>query len=282
MFERPPSRSEWASWFQVALWAGVIFATIPLARALERAVRNAWGEEAFLYAVAFALVATFAWTSWHLRRTGMSTGRWVWLAAVALVYGGYTYSLRRNPVEAIHFVEYGVLGVLAFRALSHRTRDLTVYLSAALLGGMVGILDEAIQWATPDRIWDLRDIWFNFVGAALVQIAIVAGIRPALIARRVSAGGVRTLCRIAAGGVLLLGASLLNTPERIGWYAVRIPGLGFLGEGSDLMLEYGHLYEIKEVGRFRSRFSAEKLAETDYASPPMSALFIHYLPLPII
>ena len=61
----------------------------------------------------------------------------------------------------------------------------------------------------------------------------------------------------------VLGASLLNTPARIGWYAARVPGLGFLLKSPDVMLEYGHFYDVEGVGRFRSRFSAEELERID-------------------
>ena len=114
--------------------------------------------------------------------------------------------------------------MLALQALSHTVRDASVYFAAALVGGIVGTLDEGIQWATPDRVWDLGDIWLDFVGAAGVQVAVAAGIRPDAIAPRFTAAGVQTLCRVALVGVVLLGASLLNSPGRIEWYATRVPG----------------------------------------------------------
>jgi hypothetical protein len=263
MFERSPAR-EWVSWLLVAAWSLLTFATIPLARAIQRSVREACGEEAFLYAVLVGIVVVFVAALRTLRRLGPITpARGAWLVGVAAVYAGYAYTLRRDPVEAIHFLQYGVLGVLAFRALTHRMRDPGIYLAAALVGGIVGILDEAIQWAAPRRVWDLRDIWFNFFAASLVQVGIAAGIRPPLITGTPTAKSVRLICRIAALASLLLLASLLNTPPRIAWYAERIPALGFLLDRSDVMLEYGHLYEVPEIGRFRSRFSPAELERID-------------------
>ena len=40
-----------------------------------------------------------------------------------------------NPEEAVHFIQYGALGVLLFRAFSHRMRDPMIYLAAALARG---------------------------------------------------------------------------------------------------------------------------------------------------
>ena len=263
MFERPPSR-EWVSWLVVTAWSLVIFVTIPLARAIQRSVREGLGEQVFLYVVLGSILAALLATLHYLRGLGsISPARAAWLVGVAAVYAGYAFNLRRAPEEAIHFLQYGVLGLLAYRALTHRMRDPGIYLAAALVGGIVGTLDEAIQWMTPRRVWDLRDVWFNFFAASLIQVGIAAGIRPPLIAGTPKPRSVRLICGIAALATLLLLASLLNTPPRIAWYAERIPALGFLRERSDVMLEYGHLHEAPEAGRFRSRLSLAELERID-------------------
>ena len=63
---------KWVSWLIVALWSMVIFVTIPLARAIQRFVQKAWGEEVFLYAVLIAIIAALGLTlaqqrGWPLR-----------------------------------------------------------------------------------------------------------------------------------------------------------------------------------------------------------------------
>jgi len=264
MFEQPPAEHEWVSWLMMVLWSLLIFATIPVARAIEAVVVDAWGQQFFLYATLIAIAAAAGVTFRHLYQLGsISPMRRVLLAGVAVLFAAYTFTLRHNAVEAIHFVEYGVLGVLAYRVLTHRMRDAGIYLAAALVGGIVGIIDEAIQWATPGRVWDLSDIWRNFFATALVLVGIAGGIRPPLIVGRPSPASVRRICRIAVLAVLLLGASLLNVPARIAWYSDRVPGLGFLRASSDVMLEYGHLYTDPEIGRFRSRFAADALRRID-------------------
>jgi len=266
MFERAPREPEWVSWLWVALWSGVIFTFVPLARALEAAVVGSFGRVAFLYAVLAFLALAAGFAVRQLRRGGrMPVSQVLALALVVACYAAYVWHLRDSPVEALHFVEYGVLGLLAFRALSHRTLDPSVYVGAALIGGGVGVVDEAIQWATPNRVWDLRDMGFNFIGAGAIQVGIAAGLRPARISRRVTAASVRRVCRIAAACVLLVAISLLNTPERIVAYSQRVPGLAFLAERPDVMVEYGHLYDDPEIGRFRSRFDSREIGLLDSA-----------------
>ena len=264
MFERPPSEHEGFSWLIFLLFSLLIFATVPVARVIEAFVVDAWGQQIFLYSVLIVIVVASVITFRYLyRRRPFSPGRVVLLAGITMTFAAYTFELRGNPIEALYFVEYGVLSVLAYRALTHRMRDAGIYLVAAFTAGIVGIVDEAIQWATPRRYWGLIDIWRNFVAAALVQVGIAGGLRPPLIVGRLSPSSVQHVCRIAALAVLLLGASLFNTPARIEWYSEKVPGLVFLRETSGVMLEYGHLYLDPEIGRFRSRFAPDELRSMD-------------------
>lgn len=264
MLNSAPKEKEWISWLWVTLWSLIIFVTIPMARAIQKFVEENWGRQLFEYGVMTAAAVSLAAASLHLwRKRAAARTSYLWLLVVAAVYIWYTIQLRSNPEEAVHFIQYGVLGLLSYRALTHRTRDLTIYFSAAFIGGAIGVLDEAIQWATPQRYWGLRDIWINFFGAALMQVAIAKGLRPAIISNSFTAAGVKKMCRVLALGLLLLGLSLLNTPSRIAGYASRIPFLKFLIANESVMLEYGYLYEDAEIGRFRSRFAPNQLRETD-------------------
>jgi VanZ family protein len=265
MLERP-RESEALSWLAVALWSGLVFATVPLARWIEAFVVSHFGRDLFLAGVLAAVVAAGAAAAAALRRArSLATVRGLWLGGVVAAYAAASVALRANAEEAVHFVEYGVLGVLAFRALGHRLHDASIYVAAALVGGMVGLVDEAIQWLVPRRVWDLRDLALNLGGASGVQLALAFGLRPDWVEPRFRAAGVRRLCGIAALAVALLGLSLLNTPARIAWLGANLPGLGFLLRSGDVMLEYGHLHEEPGVGRFRSRFTLSELAALDAA-----------------
>lgn len=264
MLERPPGEREWLSWLYVVLWSLFVFAMIPLARGLQAIVANYAGPEIYIYLVIAVVLGTGAAIALHLRYSLRgSIGSYLWLALFAAIFVGYTISLRHSASEALHFVEYGVLGFLLYRALSHRLRDWGIYLAAAILGAIIGTLDEAIQWMTPRRYWALADIRLNVVAVLLVQGAIALGLRPKIIAPGLSAGSLRLACQLGVVALLLLGASALNTPERIAWYSSRVPALAFLQEDEGVMLEYGHLYEDPEVGVFRSRLAPYDLQRSD-------------------
>jgi len=65
------------------------------------------------------------------------------------------------------------------------------------------------------------------------------------------------------GVIILVTATVLNTPERIDWYSTRWNSLEFLRSNESVMFEYGHLYPDPETGPFKSRFSPEELKEND-------------------
>ena len=264
MLESLPRGKEWMSWLYVAIWSLIIFATIPVGRVLQKFVAQRWGRETFTYVVLVGIVIAFGSSIFYLRRLrAVSRSSYFWLFATAAIFVGYTIYLRNAPEEAVHFLQYGLLGILTYRALAHRFHDVSIYFVAAIICGIIGMLDEIIQWLTPARYWGLHDVWINFVAGSLVQIGIAKGLTPSIIRGMPSRRNLQILCRLGMAAVVLLGFSLLNTPELIGWYADRIPYLGFLKTNESVMAEYGYLYTDPDIGSFRSRFSPSELRQSD-------------------
>jgi hypothetical protein len=265
LFANHPTKITWKSWLYVAMWSLAIYVTIPLARTIQRFVDQHWGREIFSYAVLGAIgVGLVAGLICISRSRSLLFRDSFWLLAVAIIFSGYTLKLgQESPEEAVHFVQYSILGILLFRALSHRVHDPAIYPAAAIIGCIIGMVDEIIQWMTPERYWGLKDIWLNLFAVILVQIAIAKGIKPGFLRRKTSQDNLRLVCRLAIAAVALFGLCLLNTPARIAWYAERVPGLAFLKENESVMLEYGVLYEDPEIGVFRSRLSPEELEASD-------------------
>ncbi len=224
-----------------------------------------WGRELFTYVVIVTTVMAFVSAVIYVRCClPASRSSYFWLTLPAAIFLGYTVELgRKAPEEAIHFILYGLLGILVYRALTHRLHDVTVYFAAALIGGIIGIMDEFIQWLIPQRYWGLRDVWLNFFSAGLVQIAIAKGLKPTFISNHPNRENLRFLCRLVLMALILIGASFLTTPKGISWVAERVSLFEFLKEIDDVMTEYGYLYEDSEIGRFRSRFSPAELKRID-------------------
>jgi hypothetical protein len=265
MIRHPPKEKPWLSWLYVAVWTLCLFSIIPMARLIEQYVYQTWGRDLFTYGVISVIITALAVTVFYVYRIQLgSRTRYFWLIAVAGIFFFYTLVLgKRNPVESVHFILFGVLGGLVYRALTHRLKDSSIFFAGAIICGCIGITDEFVQWMTPLRIWDITDIGLNLLSAALVQVAIAKGLRPAFILRGISRKNMRFMCSLTIAAAAVLGGSLLMTPPRIVWISERIGFLEFLKYNDSVMLEYGYLYEDPEAGVFRSRFMPHELKQID-------------------
>ncbi|MBP7829855.1 MAG: VanZ family protein [Kiritimatiellae bacterium] len=267
MFDQSPREREWLSWLAVAGWTLAIYLTIPLARAIQTWVTEHGGRILFLYGVlAVLLLAAGMALGGLLRSRAPGRGRAAaWVVAITLLYAFLSWRLRANPEEAVHFIEYGVLGLLSFRAFGHRMRDPMIYLAAGWLGALLGTMDEVIQWLTPRRVFGLRDVWLNIQAVGLIQVLLAAGLRPAFIRGPVARRSVRVVCRLGMAHLALLALCLSNTPPRVDRYTRRWPAVGALRHTYSMMAEYGYRHLDPEVGCFYSRFTKEDLRSLDRA-----------------
>ena len=261
MLDAPPREPEKQSWIYVAIGVLVIYCTIPVARTLRETIDAQVGREVFLYLTALLAVIGGIIAYKNLRQRKLPLGAYLWLFGILALFGFSIYQLRAIPEEAIHLAEYGVLSLLVYRALTQRMHDYGIYVAVTLIVGIIGMLDEYIQWVVPTRLFDLRDIYTNLVAGGLAQIAILSGLRPALITGRPSPKSWSRICYITAAGLVLLALGFQNTPQRVAWYAAQHPSLAFLMDSESMMAEYGYRHENTDTGVFRSRFTLAELQQ---------------------
>ncbi len=95
------------------------------------------------------------------------------LAALVAAYALALVWLAKMPIERIHLLEYGAVGLLAFRALRHRFERADQAILAALVSLNVGLGDELIQDLLPRRFYDTKDVLANCLAALLAIAAAV-------------------------------------------------------------------------------------------------------------
>jgi hypothetical protein len=190
-FSQKPREPENLSWLWVGLWVLFIYGSIPLARSVQVATYGLGAKMLFLWITFSCAVACcrLAGPRELARRVGLVAYPNGHSGLILGVLASLTWALRASPEEAFHFVQYGVLSFLLFRALSQRISDPSIYLAAVTIGFVFGILDELIQWVVPRRYFDLRDIGINLLSVMLIQLGIAAGIRPAFIRGKMSSSG---------------------------------------------------------------------------------------------
>jgi VanZ family protein len=138
-----------------------------------------------------------------------------------------------DVVERFHFVEYGLLTALFYRAWRDRA-DGSVFLLPFLAGFLVGTLDEWFQWFVPARVGEMRDVWLDAVASACGLLFAVGFAPPTRFTPFLGRGSRRRVCLLAATATLAFG---------IFFQAVHL----------------GYQVGGPETGTFRSTFSTEEL-----------------------
>jgi hypothetical protein len=104
------------------------------------------------------------------------------LLIAACVYLAAIYPMS-SPEEKVHFIEYGVVALLAQASAPAAWTLRRKRAAAALFVLVAGWIDEGIQAVLPNRFYDLRDVLFNTF-AGLMALGVAAAV---MRARRVAA-----------------------------------------------------------------------------------------------
>ncbi len=167
------SKREKRLWLMTLLVVVGIFSTIGLATqfslALEKYDLDAW----FFLFGCFLVLVTVVTQGLNLR-----AGKVEWLLALGMGTVYYMVLLRSTlSTERSHLIEYGVLAVFVLEALKERDKHTKIVVNPAIIAlivtSLVGTLDELVQLAIPDRVFDPEDILFNFLGALLAIAASI-------------------------------------------------------------------------------------------------------------
>jgi hypothetical protein len=154
--------------------------------------------------------------------------------AVAYSVWNATGIPETDAVERFHFLEYGLITFLFYRAW-RPLEDLSVFVLPIFAGLITGTAEEWLQWFIPNRVGELRDIFLNLF-AVLCGLLFSAGVDPP------PPSSLRILRRESARGVLRLAAATIIV------IAAFIHGV-----------HLGHQVVDPDVGTFVSRYSPERL-----------------------
>ena len=138
-----------------------------------------------------------------------------------------------DVVERFHFVEFGIVTLLFYRAW-RPVGDVSMFLLPMLAGLLVGTLEEWFQWFIPVRVGAMEDIFLNSAAIASGLLFSVAVDPPPPLAWSARPGSLRRIGTVGAV-VILAVAGFFHT------------------------VHLGHDIADPEIGRFRSRYTAAQL-----------------------
>ncbi len=221
------------------LAAGAIVLLAPLVGEARSWLRRAIPDEfslALNAGLAIGVTAVVGTALWQIR----DRRAWRYLATLAGVGVAGAFALAtaspiaaQNAVERYHFVEYGVVAALFYRAWRSRG-DLSVVILPVIAGLIVSTVDEAWQWFVPERVGEWRDIFLN-LGAIWGGVLVSIGVAPPIaMTATLSAGSRRRVWVLAA--------------------ALALPLAAFLQ-----LVHFGRLVQDPQRGTFTSRYTGDEL-----------------------
>jgi len=160
------------------IWVGVVLLAIYSSLGPSQILAE-WLRERNLLRISFAaallLGAAIVVWKWAKTRPG-----WREIGVGFGVTFAFLWALARvgvPPEERTHLIEYAVLASFIYQALIERRRngravpapDAVTVIATSLLGWV----DESVQWLLPNRVYDMRDVFFNFLaGVMFVFVAL--------------------------------------------------------------------------------------------------------------
>jgi hypothetical protein len=120
-----------------------------------------------------------------------------------------TDNAQANAVERFHFVEYGLVTFLFYRAW-RSIGDASVLVLPVLAGLLVGTMEEWFQWFLPVRIGEMRDVVLNLV-AILCGLLFSVSVDPPDPLLGGWRAGSRTRIGLFAAAVILVFAAFVHS-----------------------------------------------------------------------
>jgi hypothetical protein len=229
-------------WLLAALGvAAALVLGAPFMGQLRAALAAATGPRfaaVLLVAVGATVVAALAGAVLQIR--DRRRARYGALAAAVTIGVGYatlaaTGNADVDAVERFHFVEYGLITALFYRAW-RPVGDGSPIVLPVIVGVLVGTLEEWLQWFIPARVGEVRDVLLNSVAIACGLLFSLGLNPPTPLTLRLAPASRRQAGRLAATTLVAFA--------------------GFVHS-----VHLGHEIRDAEAGVFRSRYTAEELAD---------------------
>jgi hypothetical protein len=160
------------SWLYVLGWVGIIYSTLYIVRPICTFLKETTPFALLVNILCGIVILSVLTVLW--RKAGALKFSSYFILAVVLIGYGYGLAAIAFPEEKIHFIEYGMLAYLIYKALRLDVRDSKAYVLTFLLVSALGWIDEGIQHILPNRYYQIEDVILNSVsgvlGLALVYV----------------------------------------------------------------------------------------------------------------
>lgn len=155
-------------WILAGAWTGLIYSTLYIVRPAVNILKEATPFSEVIQIGCLLLL--FLLITGIIQKVGLKKpSSYCILGVVVIAYLGGLASLD-YPEEKIHFIEYGLLAVLIFKALRFDIKGFPCFVYAFILTLGLGWIDEGIQYVLPNRYYQIQDVVLNGISGALALV----------------------------------------------------------------------------------------------------------------
>ncbi|MBD3347417.1 MAG: hypothetical protein GF401_20365 [Chitinivibrionales bacterium] len=232
------TKVDYILWTVITVYIGVIYATLSIVSEVRKFLAERYGPDIFdniawVFAAAGVGLFFYVLIAFRGRRRLITFAA---LIIIGIVYVWYLSTLH-YAVEKIHFIQYGLLGILFAHAITRHVHNWVGIFMAVAAVYWAGLGDEAIQWALPGRVGEIRDSITNLFSGLLGSAVYFSLVKNKRIRLFIPPAHARFM-------IVTLGLTTVFTTL----FLVTVHGFGAIIERGD-------------PGRIYSSFSENRLAE---------------------
>ena len=241
------NKTDYLLWSSIVVYTGIIYATLSIVSKIRKSLVEKFGPNVFdhIYWFCGIIAAILLFYCFRKFKGKQLIVKLSITAVIACIYGYYLSGMK-YPIERIHFLEYGILGVLILLAFSRHIKSWISIILSLNLVYWIGLGDEAIQGILASRVGEIRDCIINLFSGAL-GIALLW-----LIADTIREKGILKV-KFTKSTLIFLGISTVLTAL----FLYTIHG-------------FGYCIERKDTGRFYSSLSPQIINKINTPSPEIS------------
>jgi len=171
---------EWR-WGIVIIYTSAMYAFLPFGPAFWRFVLGHWGNELnYLGVFLVCLLGAYFLVYLVFQKQVRNISVYIAFFSISLVCLALLKYMCVSGAERFHLLMYGILSCIIFWTLKLDVKRKRIYLYTTLLVFLLGAIDEVIQGILPMRVFDVRDIFMNWLSSGMGELFIAFVLKPNL------------------------------------------------------------------------------------------------------
>lgn len=163
------------------MYTSAIYIFLPFGPGFWRFVLGHWGDELNYLGVFLAcILGAYFLVYLIFQKQVKNITVYIAFFSISLACLALLKYMCVSGAERFHLLMYGVLSCIIFWALKLDVKRKKIYLYTTLLVFTLGAIDEFIQGVLPIRVFDVRDIFMNWLSSGMAELFIAFVLKPNL------------------------------------------------------------------------------------------------------